>query len=52
VIERFLDRLKNLKKHLVCSDLKRVGVMNWKKAPEELVEFLAQKMKSVNCEYR
>ena len=26
--------------------------MEWKKAPEELVQFLAQKMKSVNCDYR
>jgi TfoX/Sxy family transcriptional regulator of competence genes len=26
--------------------------MEWKKAPEELVQFLAQKMKNVNCDYR
>ena len=26
--------------------------MEWKKAPEELVQFLAQKMKNVNCEYK
>jgi len=26
--------------------------MEWKKAPEELVQFLAQQMKNVNCEYR
>jgi TfoX/Sxy family transcriptional regulator of competence genes len=26
--------------------------MEWKEAPEELVQFLAQKMKNVNCEYR
>jgi TfoX/Sxy family transcriptional regulator of competence genes len=26
--------------------------MEWKKAPEELVEFLAEKMKVVNCDYR
>ena len=26
--------------------------MEWKKASEELVEFIAQKMKGVNCEYR
>jgi hypothetical protein len=26
--------------------------MEWKKAPEGLVQFLAQKMKSVNCEYK
>jgi TfoX/Sxy family transcriptional regulator of competence genes len=26
--------------------------MEWKKAPEELVEFLAQKMLGVKCEYR
>jgi TfoX/Sxy family transcriptional regulator of competence genes len=26
--------------------------MEWKKAPEELVQFLAQKMKNVKCEYR
>jgi TfoX/Sxy family transcriptional regulator of competence genes len=26
--------------------------MEWKKAPEELVQFLAQKMKNIKCEYR
>ena len=26
--------------------------MEWKKAPEELVQFLAERMKMVNCEYR
>jgi TfoX/Sxy family transcriptional regulator of competence genes len=26
--------------------------MEWKKAPEELVKFLAQKMKNVKCEFR
>ena len=26
--------------------------MEWKKAPEELVQFLAEKMKDVNCEHR
>ena len=26
--------------------------MEWKKAPEELVQFLSQKMKNVNCDYR
>ncbi len=26
--------------------------MEWKKAPEELVQFLSQKMKSVKCDYR
>lgn len=26
--------------------------MEWKKAPEELVQFLAGKMKNVKCEYR
>ncbi len=26
--------------------------MEWKKAPEELVEFLAEKMKITNCDYR
>jgi TfoX/Sxy family transcriptional regulator of competence genes len=26
--------------------------MEWKKAPEELVEFLVQKMKNINCDYR
>jgi len=26
--------------------------MEWKKAPEDLVQFLAKKMKDVNCEYR
>jgi len=26
--------------------------MEWKKAPEELVAFLAEKMKVVNCDYR
>ena len=25
--------------------------MEWKKAPEELVQFLAEKMRPVNCEY-
>jgi TfoX/Sxy family transcriptional regulator of competence genes len=27
-------------------------MMKWKKAPAELVDFLAEKMKSVQCEYR
>jgi TfoX/Sxy family transcriptional regulator of competence genes len=27
-------------------------IMKWKKAPEELVQFLAEKMKSFNCEYK
>ena len=26
--------------------------MDWKKAPEELVQFLSQKMENVNCDYR
>lgn len=26
--------------------------MEWKKAPEELVQFLAQKMKDINCDYK
>jgi len=26
--------------------------MEWKKVPEELVQFLAEKMKNVKCEYR
>ena len=26
--------------------------MEWEKAPEELVQFLAEKMKNVKCEYR
>jgi len=26
--------------------------MEWKKAPEELVTFLAQKMKNIKCEYK
>jgi TfoX/Sxy family transcriptional regulator of competence genes len=28
------------------------AIMEWKKAPEELVQFLAQKMKSIKCEYK
>lgn len=27
-------------------------MLEWKKAPEELVQFLAEKMKPVKCEYR
>jgi TfoX/Sxy family transcriptional regulator of competence genes len=26
--------------------------MEWQKAPEELVQFLAEKMKNVNCDFR
>lgn len=43
---------KNLSQIRISIEPELVNVMEWEKAPEAMVQFLAQKMKSLNCEYK
>jgi TfoX/Sxy family transcriptional regulator of competence genes len=48
-----LNLQKNRKTQVILLfELVRADFMEWKKAPTELVDFIADKMKNVNCDYK